>query len=153
MLLKSNFQSGFTLIELMIGIAIGGVLLAIAIPGFSDLQKNNCLTASTNSLVTSLQLARSIAIKRNTDVTLTANNSSTDASDNEWGTGWVITIDEDRNGNDSLDTGEDYNGNAATVTTPESAALVRTVTLGCTLTKMDGDQDTLVSELSKSANS
>ncbi len=135
MLLKSNFQSGFTLIELMIGIAIGGVLLAIAIPSFSDLQKNNCLTASTNSFVTSLQLARSVAVKRNTDVTLTATDSSDNT--NEWGSGWTITIDEDRNSNNTLDTGEDYDGNGAL----DSAASVRVVTLGCSLTTIDETGD------------
>lgn len=131
MLSKPNIKSGFTLIELMIGIAIGGILLAIAIPSFSDLQKNNCLTTNANNLVTSLQTARSVAIKHNSDVTLTASNAG--VSTNEWGTGWTITINEDRNGNGNLDTGEDYDGDG----TLDASASVRVITLGCSLTTID----------------
>lgn len=128
---KSSFESGFTLIELMIGIAIGGVLLAVALPAYNDLQKSNCLTTNVNSLVTSLQIARSVAIKHNSDVTLTASNSG--VSTNEWGTGWTVTINEDRNGNGSLDTGEDYDGDGAL----DASASVRVITLGCSLTTID----------------
>ena len=135
---KYHKLTGFTVIELMITVAVAGVLMAVAIPSFSNLQKDNCLTTSTNTFVTSLQQARSEAVKRRTNVTLTA---SSGISDNEWGTGWTITLDEDRNSNGTLDAGEDYNGNGGS---PERAVLVRTVSLGCTLTKMDGDQSVLV---------
>ncbi len=117
--------------ELMIGVVLAGVLMVIAIPGFNRLQQNNCMTVHANTLVTSLQLARSIAITKNAEVTLTASN--TDAN-NEWGAGWRITLNEDRNGNGSLDAREDYNGDGALDTT----ATVRDVTLtGCLLTTID----------------
>jgi hypothetical protein len=55
-------------------------------------------------------------------------------SSNEWGTGWTITINEDRNGNSTLDTGEDYDGDS----TLDAAASVRVVTInGCANTTIN----------------
>ena len=76
-------ESGFTLVELMITVAIGAVLLGVALPNYQDMVKNNCMTATTNSLIANLQLARSEAIKRNQNIRLVANVSG-------WGLGWTI---------------------------------------------------------------
>jgi len=83
------------------------------------------MTTNTNRLVSSLQLARSEAIKRRTDVTITANSTT---SDNEWGTGWRIYIDS--NNNNSVSFGEE---------------IIRDVQLTCGLgtTKFDGSVSTL----------
>lgn len=85
-------SSGFTIIELMIAVAIAGVMAAIAIPGFSTFIKNNCMTTTANSLVTSLQLAKSEAVKRRQTVTVAPTKSSGDAdyASNEWGEGWTV---------------------------------------------------------------
>jgi len=120
-----NKFTGFTILEIMVVIAIAGVLMAVALPSYQAMVKNNCMTTGTNALVSSFQQARSEAVKRGTEVTISAGNPGD--SGNEWGTGWSITIDEDRNGNGSLDTGEDYNGNG----TLDSAAPVRNVSLTC----------------------
>lgn len=62
--------TGFTIIELLIAIAIASILLAIAVPSFNQMIVSGRLTTQTNELVGALSLARSEAIKRNADVTL-----------------------------------------------------------------------------------
>lgn len=128
---NKNFQWGFTILELMVVVTIAAILAAFALPAFDNMLKNNCLTTSANAVVSSFQIARSEAVKRQSDVTITAANAGNSA--NEWGLGWNVTIDEDRNANSTLDTGEDYNGNGAL----DAAALVRTVQLSCTATTID----------------
>lgn len=65
-------QRGFTLIELMVTVAIMAILAAIAYPSFTDLIERNRLKGATEGLFADLQFAKAEAIKRNQDVTLTA---------------------------------------------------------------------------------
>src|SRR5262245_60441301 len=55
---------GFTLIELMTTLGVAAVILALAAPNFREFVLNSRMTGSANDLLTSLQLARSEAIKR-----------------------------------------------------------------------------------------
>lgn len=88
-----DLQLGFSLLELMIVIAIVGVLASFALPAFDELIKNNCLTSKATDLVTSLHLARSEAIKRRVAVVVRARDSSvTPAPMNEWSDGWDIAV-------------------------------------------------------------
>lgn len=112
--------TGFTMIEIMLTIAIAGILAAVAMPSFTNMKKNNCLTTSVNSLVSSLQRARSEAVKRRTNVTVAAVGG-------DWSNGWNVTLDEDRNGNGTLDTGEDYDGDGVL----DNAVEVQKTALSC----------------------
>lgn len=73
--------------ELMIAVAIAGIMAAVALPSFSAMIKNNCMTTNANRLVASLQLAKSEAVKRRTDVDVTASGATVG---NKWGAGWTI---------------------------------------------------------------
>jgi len=81
---KSRNQTGFTIIELMIGIAVAGVLLAIAVPAFNSLQERNALRSTAADFITAVNTARIQAINLRTSVTLKP------ISGNDWGAGWMI---------------------------------------------------------------
>ena len=89
---------GFTLIELLIVLAVGAILFTIAIPGLGFLVNTSRLAAVTNNLVSSLQLARSEAIKRGERVTVCKTSDAMaitpvcDASAS-WREGWLIFVD------------------------------------------------------------
>ncbi|HEY9098821.1 MAG TPA: GspH/FimT family pseudopilin [Thiobacillus sp.] len=94
---------GFTLVELLVTLAVGAILLMIAIPGYAYLVKTNKLAAVTNTLVTSIQLARSEAIKRGVRVTVCKSNSALMAVPScnpsaEWHHGWLVFVDEGTRG-------------------------------------------------------
>lgn len=91
-------RRGFTLVELLIVLAVGSILLAIAIPGYGFLVNTNRLATMTNELVSVLQLARSEAIKRGARVTVckTSNTGAiTPACDAtaDWHEGWLVFVD------------------------------------------------------------
>ncbi len=62
---------GFTLIELIVAIAIGAILATIAVPGFTSLIADQRAKAASSELFESLLTARSEAITRNASVSLT----------------------------------------------------------------------------------
>ena len=85
---------GFTLIELMIGLTILAVVLALAVPSFRQFTQNNAVVAAHNDLVTSIQLARSEALRRNRPVSICASVDGEDcATDTDWDSGWIAFID------------------------------------------------------------
>lgn len=92
-------KTGFTLIELMVVVAIAAIMLAIAAPNFQSFFEQNRLTSQANQLAASFNLARSEAITRNTTVTVckssnTNTNAPTcDTTPSGWETGWIIFID------------------------------------------------------------
>ena len=59
---------GFTLIELMVTIAVAAILLAIATPSFTSIINSNRLTSAANEMVATLQAARMEAVRLNTTV-------------------------------------------------------------------------------------
>lgn len=89
---------GFTLIELIIVLAIAGVILTSAIPAFSNMLAENRQKSQLFTLFSHHQLARSEAIKTNQRVTLCkSNNGQQCTSKSQWHEGWIIFSDTDHN--------------------------------------------------------
>lgn len=91
---------GFTLVELMIGIAVAAILLIVAVPGFTATINRNRLATAGNELLASLQLARMEAVRRgNTVVVCPSENADAPnaaCSGSDWRQ-WITFLDEDNN--------------------------------------------------------
>ena len=82
-------QRGFTLLELMITVAIVAILSAAAIPSFSEIMMKSRLTNQARDLMAGSLMARSEAIKRNQTVTLCASSNGISCT-GTWINGWIV---------------------------------------------------------------
>jgi len=101
--------SGFSLIEMMIALAIVGIVVGIGLPKLSVFFQNSRMIANTNTLVGALQIARSEAIKRQGPVTFcrSSDQATCDLNDdNTWEDGFIVFFDADANR--SVDVGTDF---------------------------------------------
>lgn len=86
----SRSHCGFTLVELMVTLAVAAIVMSLAVPSFTEMTKNNRLTTQANQLVTALNLARSEAITRRATINVAAIDAAD--ADNEWGKGWSVAV-------------------------------------------------------------
>lgn len=77
---------GFTLIELMVTIAIAAILMMVAAPSFVSFQRNAELTGAANSLLASINAARSEGMKRNMPALVVPADGAT------WESGWIVFV-------------------------------------------------------------
>lgn len=80
-------QRAFTLIELMVTIAIAAILMMIAAPSFTEFRRNSELTSLTNTLLAGINAARGAAMKENTFAMVVPKDGS------DWNSGWVVFVD------------------------------------------------------------
>ena len=82
---------GFSLVELMVALAVAAILLGIAIPSFDSFILKDRLSTYASAFSASARLARSEALKRNTPVTLCkSSNGSTCVTSGSWEQGWIV---------------------------------------------------------------
>lgn len=95
---------GFSMIEIMIAIAIIGIVMAVAVPNLSNVLRNSRITSVSNELLATFNFARSEAIKRRVDIVIcnTPTGTSltaptiTDCSDGgaSWEQGWIVHVND-----------------------------------------------------------
>ena len=123
-------SAGFTLIELMVALALVALLLTVAIPSYQSLRQEQMVKAATMAVYTDMMLLKSEALKRNRNLQLILFNSGND--------NWCYRISIDGNcnscsdacssieGRKGVDAGE-FPGILLTATYSESAAQVRPI--------------------------
>ncbi|SBV35424.1 putative pilus assambly protein [uncultured Stenotrophomonas sp.] len=83
---------GFSLLELMVTVAVLAILMAIAVPGFSALINRDRLTSQANELVALVQYARSEAIRLNGRVRLCPSSDGAACAGGDWSRVIVLSL-------------------------------------------------------------
>jgi type IV fimbrial biogenesis protein FimT len=97
--LNKRFPSGFSLVELVVALAVAGLLLGFAAPSFESMMRENRRDTALYGLMGDLQFARSEAIKRSARVSVCARSSvDADACSTAtlapWEGGWLVFVDD-----------------------------------------------------------
>ena len=79
-------QQGFSLVELLMGLAIGAIVLSLVSPALADFTESNRRQQAAQSLLDGIRNARTMAITRNQSVVIHGING-------DWGQGWRIILD------------------------------------------------------------
>ena len=97
MQIQTRKMHGFTVVELMISVAVAAILCAVSAPALGSLIHGESARASRNTLVTSLNLARNTAVTGQGHVVVCPSSDQRTCSGSEWWQqGWIVF--EDKNG-------------------------------------------------------
>ncbi len=80
---------GFTLIELMVTIAIAAILMVVAVPSLITYQRNSEMTSFANTMLASINAARGEAMKRGRYAMVVPADGAL------WASGWMVFVDID----------------------------------------------------------
>ncbi len=97
-------ENGFTLMELMITLAVGGLLVSMAVPSMQSFTNNAKRASAVNAFVASMHLARNTAITTNSRMTICASSNASNCETVSWDNGWIVFSD--ANSNQTVDAGE-----------------------------------------------
>ncbi|MGS5087725.1 GspH/FimT family pseudopilin [Hydrogenophaga sp. A37] len=83
-------QAGFTLIELMVVVALVAILAMLATPSWTEMRIRNALRSSVNDFTSSLQFARSEAVRLNNPVTICPSSDGVNCTNTGYNLGWIV---------------------------------------------------------------
>jgi type IV fimbrial biogenesis protein FimT len=84
--------AGFTLLELMTTLSVVGIVLAVGVPSYLTVIRNNRAAANANELVSALTIARSEAVRRGDRVSLCRSSDGASCG-GTWTDGWIVFVD------------------------------------------------------------
>lgn len=87
-----KIHAGFTLVEIMVVVAMISILASLAAPSWTQLRVRNLVRASVNDFSTSLQFARSQAVQLNSPVTLCPSSDGINCTATEYQMGWIVRL-------------------------------------------------------------
>lgn len=89
---RLKLACGFTMVELMIVIAIAAILMMLAVPSYQGFIKRNNVQSLQSRIAAAVVTARSEAASRNGVATLCA-SADGDICGGDWGDGWIVFLD------------------------------------------------------------
>lgn len=90
--------AGFTLIELMVTIGIAAILLALALPSFTESIRANRVSTATNQTLATFNFARAEALRAKSNAWVCPSNDSRTDCGTNWSQGMVVWTDENGDG-------------------------------------------------------
>ena len=99
--------TGFTLVELIVTVAIASILAMVGMPSLQKTVQDNRMTTLYNNFLADLNYTRNAAITFGSPVTVCKRNTAgngCDANSTDWGQGWLVFHDKDNDG--VVDSGE-----------------------------------------------
>jgi type IV fimbrial biogenesis protein FimT len=89
-----RLQRGFTLLELMVTLAVAAILFSVAIPAFQRTIQRNRVITYTNGFIAAVNYARSEAIRRASPVSICASSDGATCT-GTWSQGWIVFANTD----------------------------------------------------------
>ena len=96
-------SSGFTLLELMVTLAVVAITLSLGIPSFRSVVLDSRMVSDANQFVSAISLARSSAVRFQRDAIICTSTDYSAATPScsggtDWTAGWIVWVDKDRDG-------------------------------------------------------
>ena len=102
-------QRGFTLVELLVTLAVFGILALAAIPAFNRYVNSNRMITETNTIVGALNYARNEAIKRRATISIcrSSDGATCSGTAGTWNAGWIVFVNANNDSPAQVDSGEE----------------------------------------------
>ncbi|MEP5766306.1 MAG: GspH/FimT family pseudopilin [Halieaceae bacterium] len=91
---RSPVMRGYTLLELLVTMAIIAIIASLSGPSFMDMISRNRQSSALGSMFTMLSTARSEAVNLQTTVSACSSSDQTTCNTDNWESGWLVFVDD-----------------------------------------------------------